>query len=62
LACGICRGKPATDLERAQTSAGTVTARDWAQILANYREPNHARSVLEIVITGTSFVVLWTLM
>ena len=49
-------------MERAQTSAGTVTARDWAQILANYREPNHARSVLEIVITGTSFVVLWICM
>jgi acyl-lipid omega-6 desaturase (Delta-12 desaturase) len=49
-------------LERTQTSAGTVTARDWAQILASYREPNHARSVLKIVITGTSFVVLWILM
>jgi acyl-lipid omega-6 desaturase (Delta-12 desaturase) len=49
-------------LKRAQTSTATVKASDWAQILANYREPNPARSVLEIVITGGSFVVLWFLM
>ena len=43
-------------------SSQTAAARKWAQILANYREPNHARSVLELVITAGSFAVLWFLM
>jgi omega-6 fatty acid desaturase (delta-12 desaturase) len=38
-----------------------MAARDWAQVLAYYREPNHPRSVLELVITGGSFVALWIL-
>jgi len=41
------------------TPAPTTNARDWAQILANYREPSHARSVLELAITAGSFAVLW---
>jgi omega-6 fatty acid desaturase (delta-12 desaturase) len=31
-------------------------------ILARYREPNHARSALELLITAGSFVLLWVLM
>jgi acyl-lipid omega-6 desaturase (Delta-12 desaturase) len=37
-------------------------ARAWMRILARYREPDEARSVLEIVITAIPLVVLWTLM
>lgn len=43
--------------EKAPTRA--VAARDWAKVLADYRQPSHARSVVEIVITAASFVVLW---
>ena len=31
-------------------------------ILARYREPSHARSVFELLITAGSFVALWVLM
>jgi len=34
---------------------------NWAQILARYREPNHARSIAEIAITFAPLVALWTL-
>src|SRR5438132_7874017 len=72
--CGVDAGaelpplahRPANEwigfLAQAQTAAHTATARDWPRILANYREPNRARSVLELVITGGSFVALWVLM
>jgi acyl-lipid omega-6 desaturase (Delta-12 desaturase) len=36
-------------------------ARSWAPILARYREPNSARSVLEIAITLGPYVALWAL-
>src|SRR6187431_555795 len=42
-------------------SARAVAARDWAQILANYREPSHARSILEIAITLGAYAALWVL-
>jgi len=35
------------------------TAREWAQILSRYREPNHARSVFELAITAGAFIALW---
>ena len=49
-------------MEKAQTSPRTAGARDWVEILARYREPNHARSVLELLITASSFAALWVLM
>jgi acyl-lipid omega-6 desaturase (Delta-12 desaturase) len=46
-------------LENARTrSAG---ARDWAQVLARYREPDLARSTFELLLTAFCFVVLWFL-
>jgi omega-6 fatty acid desaturase (delta-12 desaturase) len=33
----------------------------WAQILARYREPNHARSIVELAITFAPLAALWTL-
>jgi omega-6 fatty acid desaturase (delta-12 desaturase) len=42
--------------------ARAVAAREWAQVLAKYREPSHARSVFEVVITVGPFAGLWLLM
>jgi len=40
----------------------TVAAREWTQILANYRKPNHTRSVLELAMTAGAFGGSWLLM
>ena len=37
-------------------------ARGWTQILARYRAPSPARSIIELVITAGPFVLLWFLM
>ncbi len=37
------------------------TAKEWAQVLARYKNPSHARSVFEIAVTGIPFVALWAL-
>jgi acyl-lipid omega-6 desaturase (Delta-12 desaturase) len=39
----------------------SLPARSWTQVLAHYREPNHARSVIEIAITLLPLVALWAL-
>ena len=39
-----------------------LTPRQWAQVLSRYREPNHVRSVFELVITAGAFIALWTVM
>jgi len=36
--------------------------RGWTQILAGYREPSSARSIIEIVITVLPLMFLWLLM
>src|SRR6202047_2325724 len=36
-------------------------ARSWAQILGRYREPSHARSIIEIAITFGPLSALWVL-
>jgi acyl-lipid omega-6 desaturase (Delta-12 desaturase) len=48
--------------ERDPSIHATCDARAWAPILASYREPNCARSIVELVITAVPFVVLWILM
>ena len=40
---------------------GPIDARNWAQILARYRDPCHVRSIVEIAITLGPLVVLWSL-
>ena len=40
----------------------TLDPRAWPPILARYREPNSARSTIELVITAVPFVILWILM
>lgn len=42
-------------------TADTKSARDWVQILAQYREPNHLRSTFELAVSVTPFLVLWAL-
>ncbi len=43
-------------------NSNTREAQTWTQILVRYREPNHARSVIELLITVSALVLLWTLM
>jgi omega-6 fatty acid desaturase (delta-12 desaturase) len=43
----------------APSETNLASARDILKALAPYRVPDHLRSVLELVITGGSFAVLW---
>jgi len=51
---------PETDRPRAAASQ-IAPGRDWVQILARYREPNHGRSALELALSFLPFVALWAL-
>jgi acyl-lipid omega-6 desaturase (Delta-12 desaturase) len=48
--------------DRAITDAAAVDLRALTRSLARYREPNHGRSIVEILITVAPFVLLWSLM
>ncbi len=48
-------------METTTPPSRAVAARDWAQILAHYREPSHSRSILEIAITVGAYAALWIL-
>ena len=48
-------------LQQTKLNTTATQARDWIQALARYREPNQMRSVLELIITGAPFVVLWVI-
>jgi len=45
--------------QAAQSDANVTPARNLLTALAPYREPDHARSVLELIITHIPFIVLW---
>lgn len=49
-----------TILEQSLLATG-LEARDWLQVLARYREPDHARSILELAVTIAAFAALWVL-
>lgn len=49
-------------LPKPDTGAAVTDGRTLTQALARYREPNHGRSILEIVITIVPFILLWGLM
>jgi hypothetical protein len=49
------------DCRSAARASEPPDARSWAQILACYREPSHARSIVEIAITLGPLVALWML-
>ncbi len=48
--------------QNANVAACPSEARGWTQILARYREPSPARSIIELVITAGPLVLLWFLM
>src|SRR6476619_1174883 len=48
-------------LEQTQSPNSIREAHGWTPILHRYREPNHVRSALEVLITAVPFVLLWTL-
>ncbi len=47
--------------EQAVAAPDTEDARLWVRILANYREPSHARSVFELFVTLIPFLAIWAL-
>jgi len=49
------------DRSCAVVPSASSDARKWTTTLARYREPNHARSVVEIAITLGPLVALWAL-
>jgi hypothetical protein len=48
-------------LPNAQSRALTMSTREWTRVLAQYREPDQARSIVEIFITVGPLIVLWLL-
>ena len=48
-------------LARAESTDEVQDVRTWVRLLANYREPSHRRSALEILVTLVPFTVLWGL-
>lgn len=53
-------GLPLNQHSSVFVSAAPVASRNWLEVLAHYREPSHARSILEIAITLIPLVALWT--
>jgi omega-6 fatty acid desaturase (delta-12 desaturase) len=55
---------PGTALKHRRTSASTFVVQDvrsWTRALLAYREPSHARSIVELVITFVPLAVLWAI-
>jgi omega-6 fatty acid desaturase (delta-12 desaturase) len=50
------------DTPKAEKTVVVIELRSLTQSLARYREANHGRSVVEILITVAPFVLLWLLM
>lgn len=48
-------------MQAPRSTHSAKTARDWASLLAKYREPNPSRSVSELIVTAGFFALLWTL-
>jgi len=46
-------------LQHSKDAAPAAAARQWAKVLATYREPNHTRSLLELLVTVDGFAALW---
>jgi acyl-lipid omega-6 desaturase (Delta-12 desaturase) len=51
-----------TELDAGQGAPDESAAREWAKVLAPYREPRLARSLAELAVTIVPFVALWVLM
>lgn len=50
-----------TTLPESKPETHTRSAREWLEVLANYREPNPQRSLFEILVTLVPLAVLWAL-
>jgi acyl-lipid omega-6 desaturase (Delta-12 desaturase) len=50
------------DLKQTRSPNRSGDARDWTPILHRYREADHVRSMLEVLVTAVPFVLLWILM
>jgi len=48
--------------EREPDIHNTPHPRSWTATLARYRQPNSARSIIELAITAVPFVIIWVLM
>ena len=48
--------------DRPKSAGAVADLRALTHSLASYREPNHGRSVIEILITAVPFILLWLLM
>ena len=46
---------------QASSANDVQDARTWVRVLANYREPSHRRSALELLVTLVPFAALWGL-
>jgi omega-6 fatty acid desaturase (delta-12 desaturase) len=51
----------AQNLPSAALAPPIPAAEKWPRALADYRAPNHARSIVELAITVTPLALLWTL-
>jgi len=45
--------------QQAQPTSTTISAREWLPILGRYWEPSALRSIIELIITGAPFILLW---
>ncbi len=45
--------------KQTKSESSETSASDWMQALAQYRRPDHFRSILEIILTGIPFILLW---
>jgi len=46
-------------IKRTMSEAAPSMGRDWLNVLAQYREADHIRSALELIVTGVPFIILW---
>ena len=49
-----------TNTDTGADDTGTLNAREWVRTLAQYRNPSHTRSILELALTAIPFLALWT--
>jgi omega-6 fatty acid desaturase (delta-12 desaturase) len=58
----VVSAKAAQETDTPESTGAVADMRALTHSLAGYREPNHGRSVVEILITVVPFILLWLLM
>jgi omega-6 fatty acid desaturase (delta-12 desaturase) len=61
-ACDPRRAAPRRQTVHDAAEAAALDERRWTRILARYRDPDPARSVVELLITAVPFFLIWALM